>query len=268
MVASQKQQKSESTKFFQAIGIIYGKVSVGDEYSTVEIDGEKLKLICQYSIRNKLTVYLKNNPDASLYLRVYPKFNVFTKELSFQVVNFYREQPKQTQINQFLLAGVWQYVPFLPETPVMSIYRNKLRPWESKYTFRQNHLPINGFNERAYNHQEKNTEEATARKFYELIACFNPKQKEWQFLFLLDSSEKIPRYIKRKHEKKKKSSRKLSVELVSMNFSTLQKTAAKLRKSGFLEGNIAGKGVTKEFLITRIQETLSTRPEAAKVLNF
>ena len=265
MVASKKQQKSESTKFFQAIGLIYGKVLIGEEQSTVEIDGEKFKLACPYRIRKKIIDYLENNADASLYLRVYPRFNVFSHEFGFTVVNFFKEQPKQTQVNQFLLAGVWQYTPLIPDTPMMSIYRNKLRPWESKSTFRQNHYPVRGFNERVYNNLEKDTEEATKRTFYEIIVYFSPKQKELQFLFLLDSSEKIPRYV-RKSQKKKKSSRKPAVELSSMNFITLQKTAAKLRESGFLEGKIAGKGVTKEFLTTKIEKTLSTRPEATKVL--
>lgn len=266
MVASKKQQKSESTKFFQAIGLIYGKVVIGEEQSTVEIDGESFKLACPYRIRAKIIDYLENNADALLHLRVYPRFNIFSAEYSFTVVNFFEEQPKQTQVNQFLLAGVWQYTPLIPDTPMMSIYRNKLRPWESKSTFRQNHFPVSGFNERVYNNLEKDKEEASKRTFYEIIVCFDPKQKELQFLFLLDSSEKIPRHIRRKSQKKKKSSSKPAVELTAMNFSTLQKTAAKLRESGFLEGKIAGKGVTKEFLTTKIEETLSTRPEATKVL--
>lgn len=266
MVASQKQQKSESNKLFQAIGLIYGKVAIGEEQSTVEIDGERFKLTCHYRIRKEIINYLENNADAFLYLKVYPQFNIFTKNFSFTVVNFFEEQPKQTQVNQFLLAGVWQYAELILDTPVMSVYRNKLRPWESKSTFWQNHFPVRGFNKRAYSNLEKDTEEATKRTFYEIIVCFNPKQKEMQFLFLLDSSEKVPQYINRKSRKRKKSSRKHTVELTSMNFITLQKTAAKLRESGFLEGKIAGKGVTKEFLTTKIEDTLSTRPEAKKVL--
>lgn len=268
MVASQEQQKDRSTKIFQAIGLIYGKVTVGDNQSSVDLDGEKFKLICPRRIRNKLINCLKNNLNPSLYLKVYPQFNVFTHEYSFSLVKFYLEQPKQTQVNQFLLAGIWQYVPFLPDTPVISIYRNILRSWESQSNFRNNHFPIDGFNEIAFSYEEKNPEKVTARKFYEIVACFNPKQKSWKFLFLLDNSEEIPHYLKKIPQKEKKSSRKSAPEFASMNFITLQKSAAKLREYGFLEGNIAGKGVTKEFLTTKIQDVLSTRPEAVKILNF
>ncbi|MGB5710838.1 MAG: hypothetical protein WBM44_07980, partial [Waterburya sp.] len=120
MAASKEQQKSESDKLFQGIGLIYGQVSQ-DESSkfTVDMEGEKFELGFVKRLRKRFIGYLETNPNAMLYLRVYPKFNVVSKELSFETVGFYTEQPQKAQVNQFLLAGIWQYIPKLPDQPVM-----------------------------------------------------------------------------------------------------------------------------------------------------
>lgn len=269
MTATKEQAKKKSKKIFQAIGLVYGKVVVGEQQSSVEIDGEKFKLVCRPNLLVKLKERLETNADAYLYLRVYPQFNLFNQEFSFQLVNFYPEKPKQPPVNQFILAGVWQYIPLLPDMPVMTIYRNKLRGKEDKATFRQHHLPVKGFDEKPYRHGSDNPEDPKKRTFYEIVVRFDAKQQEFQFLILLDSTEKLPYRVlrKKKKKKKKKQSGVSQLELTSMDFAALQKTASKLRESGFLEGKIAGKGVTKEFLTNKIQDTVSTHPEAIKVLN-
>ncbi|NJL53123.1 MAG: hypothetical protein HC930_14725 [Hydrococcus sp. SU_1_0] len=233
MVATKERDKIESPKIYQAIGLVYGKVVVGEESSSLEIDGERFKLVCPRFRLLKLKDYLEINPDASLYLKVYPRFHPFKQEFSFQLVNFYPEQPKQTPVNQFLLAGVWQYLPLLPDIPVLTIYRNKLHNSESKSTFRQNHLPVTDFDEKPYRHQSKDSTDPTKRKFYEMVVRFDVSQKEFQFVFLLDSTEKLPYRVYKKFKKKKKSSRSKKVELTAMDFASLQKTAAKLRRIGF-----------------------------------
>jgi len=52
-----------------------------------------------------------------------------------------------------------------------------------------------------------------------------------------------------------------------MNFSLLQKTAIKLREAGFFDGKVSGKGITKEILSIKVQDSLAHHPEAEKVLN-
>ena len=56
--------------------------------------------------------------------------------------------------------------------------------------------------------------------------------------------------------------------VTAMKFPRLQKTASKLRSEGFLSGQIAGKGVTKETLTAMIIETLSNHPEAVRQLKI
>jgi len=69
-----------------------------------------------------------------------------------------------------------------------------------------------------------------------------------RFLLLLDSTKKIPPYVKKKPSQPKPSSESMAIKVTQMNFSVLKKTAKKLRESGFFEGKISGKGVTKESL--------------------
>lgn len=260
---------------YQGIGLICGKVVFDEEdNTTVIIEGEEFRLTCFRFAKERLRKYLAENPDISIYLRVYPRLNIATKEIRFHAYSCYTEKPKQTQVNQFLLAEVWQCIPQLPDDPVISVYRNQLRPKEARARVRYNHVPIKGFEEEPFIFDPEHAQDNKPPKFYELIAQFKPKQKEFQFLLLLDSADRPPRRVKKRKVKSKKKRKKnlaspenLELNYSSMNFSTLQKTALKLRESGFMEGKVSGKGVTKEFLTTKIQDTLSTNPEAAKVLN-
>ncbi len=268
MEASTEQQKSESDKFFQGIGLIYGRVDQDESAKfTVDLEGAKFKLRYVKRLKKRFLGYLKTNPDAMLYLRVYPRFNLVSQELSFEAMGFYAKKPEQTQVNQFLLAGIWQYIPQLPDQPVMSIYRNNLRAWESPYKSWENHLPVAGFEAQPFLNGAKNAEvSGNQPQFYELLVNFDPQQKEFHFLLLLDSTEKIPPYVKKKFRKPKSSPQSMAIKVTQMNFSVLKKTAMKLRESGFFEGKISGKGVTKESLTNMVQESLASHPEAAKAL--
>ncbi len=111
MKAVSERQTTESTKLFQAVGLIYGQVSFTEEQKlTVEIEGQKFKLTCWKRLLKKLINTLETNAESFLYLRVYPQFNIYTQQLGFHVVGFFTSQPKQSQVNQFLLAGIWQYI--------------------------------------------------------------------------------------------------------------------------------------------------------------
>jgi hypothetical protein len=269
MEASKKQQKTKSTKFFQAIGLIYGRVVFDEsQLSTVELDGEKFQLNHAKRSKKSLIDYLETLPDSMLYLRVYPRFNLETLELGFEVIGFDTKQPEPNHVNQFFLAGVWQYISRLTDQPVITIYRNSLRPEESRYRFENYHVPVKGFEEKPFLYKSENPEVASnKRKFYELTVNFNPQQKEFNFVKLHSSTQEIPKYIKRKFNKPKaKPHLKPTIEVLQMNFLVLKKTAMQLREAGFFEEKVSGKGVTKESLSTKIQDTLTKHPEAAKIL--
>ncbi|MEM8723364.1 MAG: hypothetical protein AAGE84_29445 [Cyanobacteria bacterium P01_G01_bin.39] len=268
MNASQESKQADSDKFFQGIGIIFGAVRLHESrQTTVEIEGETFKLKQTNILRRKLLPYLKKHPDALLYLRVYPRFNLNSQKLWFKAIAFYLDQPESTQVNQFLLAGVWQYVPQLPNQPVMSIYRNRLRAGEKVENIRANHIPLKGFTEAAYRYRPKSsTDNPHRRKFYRLLVSLNPNQGAFEYLMTLDSTEDIPPYIKKKYQPQKPSQPDFTKKVKQMNFSLLQKTALELRNAGFLEGKVSGKGVTKDALSTKVQDSLSNHPEAMKLL--
>ena len=72
MKAVSERQTTESTKLFQAVGLIYGQVSFTEEQKlTVEIEGQKFKLTCWKRLLKKLINTLETNAESFLYLRVY-----------------------------------------------------------------------------------------------------------------------------------------------------------------------------------------------------
>ncbi len=273
MNAAIESKKTKSERFYQGIGVICGCVTVDacGKYF-IDIEGETFWFRPTKSVRDKLTNHLELSPDAEVYLRVYPVYSLKRHQLWFNANKFYTNQPESTQINQFLLSGIWQYVPQLPDQPVMSIYRNSLRGREKIECIKTNHLPVRGFTEEAYRYQENNSEERPQkRKFYRLLVRLNPQQQTFEYLSLLESSENIPPYIrkkKKKNKKRKPSQPDPTKKVKQMNFFLLQQTAIKLREAGFFEGKVSGRGITKEALRTKVGNSLSNHPEAVKVLNY
>ncbi|MDJ0901615.1 MAG: hypothetical protein QNJ55_22690 [Xenococcus sp. MO_188.B8] len=268
MNVSQESIKTASTKIFQGIGIVYGRIKIDEsQKALIDIEGETFELKQTKAVRRKLIPYKEEHPDTMVYLRVYPGFNPQSQKLWFQANRFYPSQPESTTVNQFILAGVWQYIPQLPNQPVISIYRNNLRPGEKVENARANHLPVQGFAEEAYRYQPSaKGSTSPKRKFYELLVQLNPQQRAFDYLQLLDSTEKIPPYIKKKKKKPQPSQPKLTVKVTEMNFTALQKTAIKLREAGFLKGKVSGKGITFEALSAKVLDSLNNHPEAEKVL--
>ena len=156
----------------------------------------------------------------------------------------------------------------------MSIYRNTLRRGEKAEYVKTNHLPVRGFAESAYRYQQNNSaENPPKRKYYRLLVRLNPQQQVFEYLSLLESSENIPPYIKKKYQKRKPKPKPKPLQpdptrkVKQMNFSLLQQTAIKLREAGFFEGKVAGKGITSEALRSKVENSLSNHPEAVKMLN-
>ena len=276
MNAAIESKKAQPERLFQGVGVICGRVTVDASGNyTINIDGETFQFRPTNTVRVKLTNHLEQSPDAEVYLRVYPVYNLNLRQIWFTARKFYTHQPESTQINQFLLAGIWQYIPHLTDQPVMSIYRNSLRKRERIEYVKTNHLPVRGFDEKVYHQQKSTAKNPQKPKFYRLLVRLNPQQQLFDYVSLLESSEDIPPYIKKKRHKKRKSKPKPKPSLPNptqkvkqMNFTLLQQTAKKLREAGFFEGKVAGKGITSETLRSGVEDSLSNHPEAAKVLNY
>ena len=268
MNSTLESQKTGSSRIYQAIGVIKGRIIVGEsQKTTIELEGETFDLKLTKNLRRKLIPIIEEHPDMMLYLRVYPRFNPISLKPGFRAVTFHTSKPEQTQVNQFILSGIWQYIPQLSDQPVISIYRNNLRGGEKAKNIKTYHIPVRSFNEVAYRKKPSpDVPTSQERKFYKLLVLFLPQQGAFEHLVLLDSTEEIPPYIKKENNLSEPSQSELSPMVTQMNFSELQKTAIKLREAGFEIGAVSGKGITKEVLSTKVLSTLNNHPEAVKVL--
>ncbi len=191
------QESTKSQKIYQALGLIFGEVNSDPEGQlTIQIEDRTFNLMSFKHKKVQFSKYLAKNPGVSLYLTVYPQCNLSTGEISFHIVSWNQEKPVAYQVNQFLLAGTWQLLPRFPEIPVITIYRNQLKPWEDATKVRYNHVPVTGFTEPPFKFDAKNPN-ADEQKFYELLTRFNPQKKEFQFQFLLGSCSELPPRIKK-----------------------------------------------------------------------
>ncbi|MEM6613192.1 MAG: hypothetical protein AAF652_13230 [Cyanobacteria bacterium P01_C01_bin.72] len=205
MNAAIESKKAKPERLYQGVGVICGRVTVdaSGDY-TIDIQGETFRFQATRLVRDKLTNHLEQSPDTEVYLRVYPVYSQKLCQLRFTAIKFYTHQSESTQTNQFLLAGIWQYVPQFADQPVMSIYRNTLRRGEKAEYVKTNHLPVRGFAESAYRYQQNNSvENSPKRKYYRLLVRLNPQQQIFEYVSLLESSEDIPNYVKKKHRKRK-----------------------------------------------------------------
>ncbi|MEM7758753.1 MAG: hypothetical protein AAF298_11605 [Cyanobacteria bacterium P01_A01_bin.40] len=211
MNTATKSNKAKPERIYQGIGVICGRVKVDQAGKYfIDIEGETFKFKPTKAVRNRLIPHLEKHADALVYLRVYPAYNLNSHKLWFNAIAFYTSKPESTQVNQFLLAGVWQYIPQLTNQPVMSIYRNTLRSGEKIEYVRTNHIPVQGFTEQGYRYELKNSpENPHKRTFYQLLVSLNPQQRTFEYLVTLDSTEDIPPYIKQKYQPQKPSQSEL-----------------------------------------------------------
>ena len=199
------QQETKSQKIYQALGLIFGEVKSDTEGQlTIQLEEQTFNLMSFKRKKGQFSKYIAKNPGVSLYLTVYPQSNLSTGEISFHIVSWNQEKPANYQVNQFLLAGTWQLLPRFPEIPVITIYRNQLKPWEDATKVRYNHVPVTGFTEPPFKF-DANNPNADEQKFYELLTRFNPQKKEFQFQFLLFSCSELPPRVKKTQPNGKKN---------------------------------------------------------------
>lgn len=142
--ASAPEKKIDSKiKHFQAIGTIQATVE-RDETGFFFYIGERRYHL--YIPRSRIKAWFKqleSSPNTSLFLRVYPKCQIVPKqepEIRFQVIAWSSENYDSEQSGEFILKGVWQFLPQI-KTPCISVYRNEngIDPTEK---FKATHLPV------------------------------------------------------------------------------------------------------------------------------
>ncbi|MGB3188978.1 MAG: hypothetical protein WBB43_06065, partial [Limnoraphis sp.] len=131
-------EEPENKAYFQAIGIIKGKVTLTDEKSTVKIENKEYRLYYIPGKKKKaydaLAKEIETTGNDTLRLIVYPKVLHLPKKeqphrVGFQVVGFIGSKSKPTPLNdelkdgEFKLSGLWQFIPVC-RVPCISIFRN------------------------------------------------------------------------------------------------------------------------------------------------
>ncbi|MGK7921194.1 MAG: hypothetical protein AB4080_14415 [Trichodesmium sp.] len=218
-IAEDKSSTQTSTKIFQGLGIIEGKIikrfEDNDKYYNI-VTGEKTyKLIIH---RRRVLDFVKAtyNPDETQQLLVYPnlvhypqpKGGTLPPKISFTLVAGIQELPLGFQVNEFKLCGIYQQIGVYRGT-VISVHRNKtntlkkiVRKFEqrTKNILRANHIPILWkdspvqpfrFNPRLDKDQQGD------RYFVEIKARFLPDREQWGFMELLgEPTLEFPDFMK------------------------------------------------------------------------
>ncbi|WP_017304466.1 hypothetical protein [Spirulina subsalsa] len=143
--ASPKDEAPENTIFFQAIGTLYGIVNPHPEGGfAITVGSNEYRLY--FPSKFRYVGFLKqreNYPDTPLYLRVYPKCQLVPRQpprIYFQVFAWNTENEWQQEPNQFILSGIWQFIP-QNRSPVISIYRNR-QASDPTEKFKASHIPV------------------------------------------------------------------------------------------------------------------------------
>jgi hypothetical protein len=129
--------------FFQAITTLHGKIVKDEELGyAIRIGNQLYRLFIFPSKYRGWLKQIEKNPDAQLYLRAYPKYQIIPKktpEIYFQVVAW-GEENQWSEPGVYLFRGIWQFVPQV-KTPVISVYRNRGSK-DQMGKFKATHLPI------------------------------------------------------------------------------------------------------------------------------
>ncbi|MCW6036931.1 hypothetical protein K4A83_11745 [Spirulina subsalsa FACHB-351] len=142
---TQEDEAGENSIFFQAIGTLYGIVTPHPEGGfAITVGSNEYRLY--FPSKFRYVGFLKqreNYPDTPLYLRVYPKCQLIPRQpprIYFQVFAWNTENEWQQEPNQFILSGIWQFIP-QNRSPVISIYRNR-QASDPTEKFKASHIPV------------------------------------------------------------------------------------------------------------------------------
>ena len=188
---------SETAKYFQGIGCLYGTPFLTKSLGwSIKIKDEIFRLFISPSIYRAWLSETRKNQE--LYLVVYPKsfFNKGTVTIFFQVVFWSRTPIDGYQPGRFLLKGIWGFIPQY-RYPVMTIYRNIKT--KSLYQLKPSHIPIIMKRDdcQPYRFCQSSGEEKPERWFIEGSFRFIPKMKAFGHINdLKPASNKIPKYRK------------------------------------------------------------------------
>ncbi len=222
---SSKQAKQKDTHqsdnkkpadFFQAVGVIKGKVSIlSENQGTVTIAGKSYRLFLPHyrakAIRIlKETIEKRGNVEQTLV--VYPEFVHYPNEDPFYQLSFHLVtviQQKNTDIlndlneMEFNLAGLWQFIPDF-SLPCVSVFKNLTRrrshhfkhknPVAKVRLLQPFHLPL--LWEQPLVEPKPVNSEPTSAMFIRVKAQFCPEKDIFHFISLLRSPlEETPPFL-------------------------------------------------------------------------
>ena len=211
---SNRQSHTNKSTIFQAVGLIRCTPEIKEEKLCITIDGQPYELkrgerrpSRQYF--DKLKQEIEQNGSRELWLRVYPKIVHDSKKQEIRhwfilVKVFYDQFQCQSQREDFIFRGIWQYVAYCSD-PVISICRNidnlkfyqRLSPPAKKAFIRSLAFPMiwSAPVEPSHYNPELDYDQQMPRYFVQVRAVF----KDGQFK-VIEEIEKptlnIPKYIK------------------------------------------------------------------------
>lgn len=208
--------------FFQAVGILPGKVEFGEKTASIKVGAKIYQLSYAREHKNaflalKLAVKKKG---ASQRLIVYPAVRHFPSreeplQVAFQVVGFISPDPVVGSISEdiqdfeFRLAGLWQFIPVC-QTPVVTVLRNfnnerlafvKVADLQQKVRFlKASHIPLLWSNSpvKPFRFNPKLDKEEQGRAaFIQVNAKFLPESDTFEFVALRGiPASNSPKYLK------------------------------------------------------------------------
>lgn len=217
-----REEGSDSSLQFKAIGVVTGEVRFSDERATITIGGNDYTLLF---IKKKLRAFesLKRHVETSGQSRqrvvVYPKITHFPKRdephiVAFQVVGFDLGQEENAVSGdlgdlEFKVSGFWQFIPVCP-TPCITVLRNFTRerlefmkraePGQNVWFMKASHVPVlwKDGPVKPFRFNPKAEKDAQGQPpFVAIKAKFLPQRNVFAFVEMVaEPQEKPPKFLK------------------------------------------------------------------------
>ncbi|PNW53385.1 UNVERIFIED_CONTAM: hypothetical protein BEN50_09785 [Euhalothece sp. KZN 001] len=247
--------QEENPRFFQAIGVIEGKVSFNDhQEAKITLADQVYPLLYVPRQRYKLLAlqkHIQETGNATQRLVVYPKIIHFPdpktpQQIQFHLVRFEAKTspiaPEKLNNMEFQIAGLWQFIPVC-RVPCISVFKN-LTPerleWIKQADAKQRvrfmkaaHLPV--FWKEApvkpfrYNPKAEQQEKPA---FVKIKAIFLPNKNAFGFKSLLESptTKEVPKFLKVSKKDKQLAQQKPNEETNSHHFVVDQDASQQAKK--------------------------------------